>query len=495
MAVACAVMFIWHAAIFVDACAGQGIVEAAAAGDAALVGDMAASGVDIETTDREGATALMRASENGRYNTVKELVELGADVDARDKKKRTALMHAASNGHVVVGRMLVAAGGSITAKDASGSTAGDIARDSGYLVMSEALEAESGKSGGDEAVDLKRRMSELYREGKLQDAAGVGEKLTKLLHERLGPDHPLVAEAENDLGVVYDQTGNDAKAEAHYMAALEINEKALGTGHPVTAASVSNLGVFYFKRGDIALARELLGRALGIRSATLGPAHPLTAQSMENMAVVMEAGGDREKAAGLHNAAQKIMPVSKDYEHSGQEALVQGPLAGPLATTGWAGPLGNNDENNPGQAVPSSPRQGMPGSSAGILKVAGILAILAVAGFAVYRSRLFQRLWKYDFKREKRAKIEFELVTCYEKAGAAERAGEFDKSAALYERVLEIDPNHHRARFNLARVYHLGTRNTFKAREHYAELMKKVPVGHAFYREAASAMHTLDGKT
>ena len=104
-------------------------------------------------------------------------------------------------------------------------------------------------------------------------------------------------------------------------------------------------------------------------------------------------------------------------------------------------------------------------------------------------------MWKYDFKREKRAKIEFELVTCYERASAAERAGEFDKSAALYERVLEIDPNHHRARFNLARVYHFGTRNTFKAREHYAELMKKVPVGHAFYREAASAMHTLDGKT
>ncbi len=53
-------------------------------------------GADPNARDRDGATALMRASGYGLKQTVKILIDHQADVDLRDAKGRTALMHAAA---------------------------------------------------------------------------------------------------------------------------------------------------------------------------------------------------------------------------------------------------------------------------------------------------------------------------------------------------------------------------------------------------------------
>lgn len=59
--------------------------------------------------DQDGYTALMRAAETGRVNTVRGLLKRGANVNAQDSFGRTALMVAAALGHVEVVKALLAA--------------------------------------------------------------------------------------------------------------------------------------------------------------------------------------------------------------------------------------------------------------------------------------------------------------------------------------------------------------------------------------------------
>ena len=51
----------------------------------------------------------------------------------------------------------------------------------------------------------------------------------------LGPDHPDVASALNNLASLYHKQGRYAEAEPLYKRSLAINEKALGPDHPDVA--------------------------------------------------------------------------------------------------------------------------------------------------------------------------------------------------------------------------------------------------------------------
>ncbi|MBK7837542.1 MAG: tetratricopeptide repeat protein [Candidatus Obscuribacter sp.] len=56
----------------------------------------------------------------------------------------------------------------------------------------------------------------------------------------MSPDHPKVAESLNNLGWLYHQNGNHARAESLYKRAIEIWERALGPDHSFVAACLEN---------------------------------------------------------------------------------------------------------------------------------------------------------------------------------------------------------------------------------------------------------------
>jgi len=91
------------------------------------------AGADVNTVDREGETALMKASAHGGKETVKVLVEHHADLNRKDVKGRTALMHAAAGHRSDAIPLLLENGADPNVRDNEGQSALDLADKSNNL--------------------------------------------------------------------------------------------------------------------------------------------------------------------------------------------------------------------------------------------------------------------------------------------------------------------------------------------------------------------------
>ncbi|MBR1978491.1 MAG: ankyrin repeat domain-containing protein [Akkermansia sp.] len=98
------------------------IVAAAARGEADLQ-KLIAGGHNVNMTDDDGETPLMRAAERGNLRAVDALIKAGANVNAKDEDGNTALMDAADEGHNDVVLRLIQAGADVNARDDEGETA------------------------------------------------------------------------------------------------------------------------------------------------------------------------------------------------------------------------------------------------------------------------------------------------------------------------------------------------------------------------------------
>ncbi len=67
-----------------------------------------------------------------------------------------------------------------------------------------------------------------------------------------------------ELGLFYFQNGLLKKAESQYLQALQLGPKALGANHPDIARAYANLGFVYEQANDFAKAEPVLKKAMGI---------------------------------------------------------------------------------------------------------------------------------------------------------------------------------------------------------------------------------------
>jgi uncharacterized protein len=84
------------------------LVQAAEAGDFALVYALIAAGVDVNSANGHGTTALMAAAAHGHLAVVKFLLESGVDLSAKRLDGFDALALAVFYGHLHVVRELLA---------------------------------------------------------------------------------------------------------------------------------------------------------------------------------------------------------------------------------------------------------------------------------------------------------------------------------------------------------------------------------------------------
>jgi tetratricopeptide (TPR) repeat protein len=119
--------------------------------------------------------------------------------------------------------------------------------------------------------------------GRIEEAEGLLRHALPILELELGPDHPEVAGAWNNLaGTLADPQ----EAAAAYERALAAKERTLGPDHPALAITLNNLGVNARRRGRPADAEAYYRRALAILEGRVEPGHPnleLTRRNLDRL--------------------------------------------------------------------------------------------------------------------------------------------------------------------------------------------------------------------
>ena len=118
---------------------GEGLVEAAGAGDVAAVRRLLSEGADVDAPDARGRTAVTAAAMNEHVEVVAALVDAGADVDLQDTGRNNPLLLAGENGNVGLLREVLRGDPDLRATNRFGGTALIPASDRGHVKMVRAL--------------------------------------------------------------------------------------------------------------------------------------------------------------------------------------------------------------------------------------------------------------------------------------------------------------------------------------------------------------------
>ena len=109
------------------------------------------------------------------------------------------------------------------------------------------------------------------------------------MRKALGPDHPKVATALNNLAQLLAGHEPAFRGRALYRRALAIDEKSLGPDHPEVAKDLNNLAELLQATNRLSEAEPLMRRALAIFEKSFGPDHPDVATSLNNLAELLQA--------------------------------------------------------------------------------------------------------------------------------------------------------------------------------------------------------------
>jgi ankyrin repeat protein len=101
---------------------GDKLIEAAKNGNDDVVSELINNGVDVNTIDFTGSTALIYAADRGKLSIVKKLVTAGANLNIKNNKGQSSCWVAAGSGHADILTELITHGGDPNAKDNSGRT-------------------------------------------------------------------------------------------------------------------------------------------------------------------------------------------------------------------------------------------------------------------------------------------------------------------------------------------------------------------------------------
>jgi tetratricopeptide (TPR) repeat protein len=150
----------------------------------------------------------------------------------------------------------------------------------------------------------------------IQDQTNRGYQMAKRAFEfrkkYLPPGHVDVAESLNQLS----RNKDDLDHEEEYLTlALQIRELGFGPNHPLVAESLNNLGLKYRDEKNLKKAEELLSRAIEIWDKNFNYPHPGEGWPVYNLALVYDDSKDYEKADSLYKKALAIWKNSLGQTH------------------------------------------------------------------------------------------------------------------------------------------------------------------------------------
>jgi CHAT domain-containing protein/tetratricopeptide (TPR) repeat protein len=166
----------------------------------------------------------------------------------------------------------------------------------------------------DDLVALNQQAVKLFQAGKYAEATELAKRVLVEAEKRLGPEHPNVGIAANNLADFLRAQGRTSEAEPFYKRALAIAEK-LGPEQPNVAINLNNLAELYRGEGRYDEAEPLYQRALAIAEKAFGPDHPNVGTLLSNMAGLYRGQGRYGDAEPLMKRALSITEKALGPDH------------------------------------------------------------------------------------------------------------------------------------------------------------------------------------
>lgn len=146
----------------------------------------------------------------------------------------------------------------------------------------------------------------LAQTGSFAEARPLMERVVAIRSRALSPDHPDLVEALNGLGHVLQKVGAYGEAKSRFEEMLAISEKTAGPSSPAVAIALNNIAAVHWDLGAYNEARPLMERAVAIWQSNGGEDHPDYAAGVNNLANLLEQMGRYGEAKPLLEKALAI---------------------------------------------------------------------------------------------------------------------------------------------------------------------------------------------
>jgi CHAT domain-containing protein/tetratricopeptide (TPR) repeat protein len=169
-----------------------------------------------------------------------------------------------------------------------------------------------------------QQVVQLYRHGHYREALALALQVCDLARQQLGEEHPEVATALDNLGVLYKTLGNYTAAEPLLLQALAIRASSLGADNPDFVTSLNNLAGLYRAIGRYRAAEQLYQRALAIVRTAVGEDNEMFAGALHNLASLYKVMGHYAAALPLY---QRLLAFWRQHADAAPVALTLNNLA------------------------------------------------------------------------------------------------------------------------------------------------------------------------
>lgn len=168
----------------------------------------------------------------------------------------------------------------------------------------------------------------LRKQGRYQEAKALQAKLLDETGQLFGPEHQLMLQVTNNMGVLHAAAGSSAEAEKLFRQVLAARQEGLDDVHSLKLASLHNLIHLYFEMGRQEEGIQELRVLVKHAEDAYGYHHEITLRLMAKLAWVYEQHGRREDADQLKHQLAK---VRGQKEAEATHELVQGKLKSDFA--------------------------------------------------------------------------------------------------------------------------------------------------------------------
>ncbi|HYW33854.1 MAG TPA: serine/threonine-protein kinase [Balneolaceae bacterium] len=140
------------------------------------------------------------------------------------------------------------------------------------------------------------------RTGHFKQAKHLNSRALQILKTMNGlKDNKLMVSIYNDLGLIFNETGNHRKAEMVYKKSLKLS-RANNDSSSITI-TLNNLSSALQAQGKFRQAARLIKKNLNFDLHTYGKMHPSVANDYNNLAFIYQRWGKLQKADSLHQLA------------------------------------------------------------------------------------------------------------------------------------------------------------------------------------------------